>query len=148
MSLDEPPILNNQSHSPDHPGEIQGLQLILEREEGTSHQLGDLELKGITDVSQHSQSEISSDQSGEVVAKAPDPGCQDPYHGKLVANESGGVEIIEMAPSVTRDVDFWDLSDMVQIDDIKVAMEYICSLKSASLDDKEMRLGLEVLECL
>ena len=141
MSLDEPPILNNRSHSPNHPGEIQGLQLILEKEGGASHQLDDLELEGITDVSQQSQSEISSDQSGEVVAKAPD-------HGELVADESGGVEIIEMAPSVTRDVDFWELFDMVQIDNIKVAMEFICGLESASLDEEEMGLGSEVLECL
>ena len=56
--------------------------------------------------------------------------------------------IIEMAPSVTRDVNFQELSDVAQIDDIKVAMEFICRLKSARLDDKEMGLGLEALECL
>ena len=74
------------------------------------------------------------------MAEAPDPSCQDPDCGKLVANESGGVEIVEMAPSVTWDVNFWELSDMAQIDNIKVAMEFICGLEAASLDVLQLSL--------
>lgn len=49
-SLDKPPILNNQSHLPDHAEEIQDPQPILEMEGGTSHQLGNLELERITNA--------------------------------------------------------------------------------------------------
>lgn len=105
MSVDEPPILNDQGYSPDHPGEKQDLQPILEKD--ASHQLGNLDLEGITDISQQSRSEIGSDQtltSDEPAAEAADSGCQDPDYGELLPDESGGVG---MAPSVTRDVDFW-----------------------------------------
>ena len=53
-----------------------------------------------------------------------------------------------MIPSVTRDFDLQELSDLVQINDIKIAMEFVCGLESATLDDKEMRLDSEALERL
>ena len=55
---------------------------------------------------------------------------------------------VEMVPSVTRDVNFQELLNLMQIDNIKLAMEFICRLESATLDDKEMGLDLEVLEYL
>ena len=69
-----------------------------------------------------------ADDADEDAAEAPDRGCQESDRGKLVPDE-GGVEII---PSVMRDVDLQELSDLVQIDDIKIAMEFVRGLESAT----------------
>ena len=39
---------------------------------------------------------------------------------------------VEMVPSVTRDVNFQELLNLMQIDNIKLAMEFICRLESAT----------------
>ena len=83
-----------------------------------------------------------ADDADEDAAKVPDRGCQESDHGELVPDEGG----VEMIPSVTRDVDLQELSDLVQIDDIKIAMEFVRRLESATLNDEEMRLDLEALE--
>jgi len=89
---------------------------------------------------------LTSD-ADEDAAEAPDPGCLDSEsdHGELVLDEREGVEVI---PSVTRDVDLQELSDLVQIDDLKITMEFVRGLESATLDDKEMCLHSEALEHL
>jgi hypothetical protein len=168
MSLDDQaPIVNDRSRSPDHSEEAEDPQPSLtgwipERERLSaspdlrqSERNSDLELEGISDVSQQPQSEIGPDQiptltsdaddADEDAAEAPDPGCQESDRGELVPDEREGVGMI---PGVTRDVDLQELSDLVQIDDIKIAMEFVRGLESATLDDKEMHLDSEALERL
>ena len=69
-----------------------------------------------------------ADDADEDAAEAPDCGCQESDRGELVPNEGG----VEMIPSVMRDVDLQELSDLVQINDIKIAMEFVRGLKSAT----------------
>ena len=161
MSLDDQ--VNDRSRSPDHSEEAEDPQPSLtgripERERSASLDLcqsernSNLELEGISDVSQQLQPEIGPDQmptltsdADEDAAEAPDPGCQESDCGELVPDEREGAEMI---PSVMRDFDLQELSDLVQINDIKIAMEFVRGLESATLDDKEMRLDSEALERL
>lgn len=166
MSLDEqPPIVNDRSHSPNPPEEAQPPQpsptgLIPERESSDAspnlHQSGrngspEPEPDGFSDLSQQAQSDIGPDQippmtSSVAAADTPDHGCQEPDPDEPVPDE-GGVPYFG-TPSVTRSIDVHELSDLIQIDDIKTSMEFVRGLESATLDDQEMRLGSEALERL
>jgi len=62
-----------------------------------------------------------------------------------VSSERGGVKAI---PSITRDINYQEFSDLVQIDNIKIATEFVHGLKSTTLDDKAMQLDSDALEHL
>jgi hypothetical protein len=152
MSLDEqPPIANDQSHSPNPPEEAQPPQpsptgLIPNRESSSAlpnlHQSGmdgSLEPDGFSDLSQQAQSDIGPDQippmtSSVAAADTPDHGCQKP--DKPVP-EKGGEPYLG-TPSVTTSIDLQELSDLIQNDDIKTSMEFVRGLKSTTLDHQEM----------
>jgi hypothetical protein len=152
MSLDkQPPVVNDRSHLPNPPEEAQPpkpspTRLIPERESSSAspdlHQSGrngSPEPDGFSDLSQQAQSDIGP-------ADTPDHGCQEPDPDEPVPDE-GGVPYFG-TPGVIRSIDVQELSDLIQIDDIKTSVEFVRGLESATLDDQEMRLGSEALERL
>ena len=47
-----------------------------------------------------------------------------------------------------EDIDLDELTGLAKLDHIKQAMEFICALEEASLDDGASKLGPEALHCL
>lgn len=80
----------------------------------------------------------------------PDPGSQaldDPYSESGADPTPAGRDVEAPQQVVAGGIDLDELSDLAQINDIKLSMQFIRALKRASLDDK-MGLESETIECL
>jgi hypothetical protein len=93
---------------------------------------------------EQSQSEVGTNQ-------VPDPGCQEldrnePEEGD--GNGDVGIGQDKGVYGMDGPINLEELSDLAHSEEIKTAMDFICTLEAASLDDEGMRLKPKVLERL
>jgi hypothetical protein len=114
--------------------------------------------EGISDLNPDQQTQLdtinrvpSSDHS-ETPIYAPDAGCQE-LDGRNAQESSGEGELLGSGDSNEQingeDVlNFDELSESIQIEDVKIGVEFVRALQAASLDDEHMQLDPETLDRL
>jgi hypothetical protein len=101
------------------------------------------ELNDFSDLSYQPQSDTSRDEAPmPACSHTPidDSGSADPDCQECDGNSGDDAEDLRRTKATreTDNFDFDELSELVQLDDIKTTTEFICALKTASLDDEAM----------
>jgi hypothetical protein len=161
MSFDKQPNPLDSEHRPPSPviqeprlglaGDMPESELLSTSLDIQQSRSGSPDLNEFSDLSCQAQSNTSHDQASMPArsqtlinnSDSAHPGCQEHDDG------SGQEDLRRIeAKREPHNINFDELSELVQLDDIKKSMEFIRALQMALLDDETMQLDSECLEHL